>query len=424
MFPFGYVWFVLPPVAEISSKISSNWLALLLDFWYDSFMKIFKRGKTWAFRKTHEGKQIWVSLRTTNKQDAETKKGTFLNTMKNSGWDAAIAELKGKRVLKKGESPTIDDMERLYREFMSQSVNPVSESTIHHNIGCLRRLMNLCKAPDVGNFDASKLKWTAANTSNQSAQIRAAQSIFKKSALIYWAKQGITLKNPFAMIERRNIKKGGYIPVGQDCRERIWTDSKDLPARQRMVVILALGAGLRRGEIQAARVSWLIKEKTQTVLTVKAETGFKPKSGIHRSIQIPLELATELEDLRKSCVLDAADPFLVPNGATKTGKVRHGCLFKALLPWLAERGLKEVKGIHGMRREAGSVVATAHGMLQAQKFLGHASIVTTESYYAGLTKSETIDMAGLIFGSTIDPFEAVAKELGITVDMLKAMKSA
>jgi integrase len=386
-------------------------------------MKIFKRGQTWAFRKTHEGKQVWVSLRTTNKQDAKTKMAQFLVTLKNNGWEAAIAELKGKRVLKKGDSPTIEDMERLYREFMGQSVNPVSESTIHHNIGCLRRLMNLCKAPDIGNFDASKLKWTPANTSNQSAQIRAAQSIFKKSALIYWAKQGIHLKNPFAMIERRNIKKGGYIPLGQECRERIWNDSKDLPARQRMVVILALGAGLRRGEIQAARVSWLIKERNQTVLTVKAETGFKPKSGVHRSIQIPQELAAELEELRKNCILDPADPFLVPSGE-KIGKVRHGCVFKALLPWLAERGLTEVKGIHGLRREAGSVVATAHGMLQAQKFLGHASIVTTESYYAGLTKSETIDMAGLIFGNPGDPFEEVAKQLGISVDELRALKLA
>ena len=140
--------------------------------WQDNRMKIFKRGATWAFRKTHEGKQIWVSLRTTIKQDAETKKAQFLVTLKNNGWEAAKAELKGKRVLKKGESPTIDDMERLYREFMAQSVNPVAESTIHHNIGCLRRLMNLCSASDIGNFDTSKLKWTKSNTSNQSAQIR------------------------------------------------------------------------------------------------------------------------------------------------------------------------------------------------------------------------------------------------------------
>ncbi len=390
-------------------------------------MKIFKRGETWAFKKTHEGKPVWVSLRTKNKQDAETKKAQFQVTLKNNGWEAAKAELRGKRILKKGESPTIEDMERIYREFIGQSVKKVAESTIRHNIGCLRRLLTACKARDIGSFDPSKLKWTEANTSNQSSQVRAAQSMFKKSALIYWAAQGIHLKNPFGSIEKHTVKQGGYIPLGQECRERIWNESKNLLPRQRMIVILALGAGLRRGEIQAARVSWLVNDRDKSTLTVQSGYGFKPKSGIHRSILISKERAAELLELRKTCLANPSDPFLIPDGPkskkvkSQMANTRLGCQFKILLPWLFERGVKEVKGIHGLRREAGSVVASNYSMLHAQKFLGHASIVTTEKYYAGLTKSHTIDMETLIFAQESDPFAPLAKKLGISVEELKVL---
>lgn len=387
-------------------------------------MKIFRRGKSWAFRKTHEGRQVWVSLRTKIKADAETKKAQFLVTLRDSGWDAAISELKGKRVLKKGESPTIEDMERLYKEFMGQSRKPVSESTLVHNIGCLRRLMKLCNAADLARFDPQKLKWSPENTSNLSAQIRAAQSIFKKPAIAFWAKRGFHLANPFGGIEKRSIQKGGYIPLGQECRERIWTESKELPPRQRMIVILALGAGLRRGEIDAARMSWLVRDKSETILTVKQEDGFKPKSGKHRSIPISNECAAELLALREQCQAPPSENFLIPSVGVKRGQVRLDSQFRALLPWLAERGLTETKGIHGLRREAGSVVATAHGIQQAKEFLGHSSVVTTESYYAGLTRRDTIDMERLIFECKSDPFETVAAQLGISVDQLKAIKSA
>jgi len=389
-------------------------------------MKIFRRGKRWSFRHTHEGKQIWVSLRTDNKGDGETRKAQFLVTLKNSGWEAAMAELKGKRVLKKGESPTHADIERLYREFMGQSRKPVSEKTVIHNLACLRRLMAICNAADVGSFDPSKLKWTKENTSNLSAQIRAARSIFKNDALAFWEKCGVRLCNPFAkMGEKEKPRRAEYTPIAQECRERILNDLKELPARQQMIVHLALGAGLRRGEIDAARVTWLTKQKTNTVLTVKSGYGFKTKSGKDRSILIPHTLADQLAELRKSCVIDKADPFLIPSGSNKVGKIRLDAQFRAILPWLAERGITEVKALHGLRREAGSVVATAHGMLQAQKFLGHASIVTTESYYANLTRSETIDTQGLIFGKSADLLlEAAAKALGTTVEQLKALKTA
>ena len=57
--------------------------------------------------------------------------------------------------------------------------------------------------------------------------------------------------------------------------------------------------------------------------------------------------------------------------------------------WLRERGVEanEARGnpLHRLRKQFGSEVATAFGLFNAQKLLGHSSPTTTAKYYAAQT---------------------------------------
>jgi integrase len=387
-------------------------------------MSLILRGGTWYLRKRWMDGQPMVSLRTSVKRDAKTKEIRFLSILQESkSWETAVADLKGKKILRKGEDPTAESIETLYREFMAQSVNPVKEETIKHNIQCLKRMMAECGAKTVARIDCEKFTFTAENRSNLSAQIRAARSVFKVSALNFYKKKGFDLENPFGRMERHSEKPQPYIPLSAATRSAIWKDCRDLEPESAMIVLLALGCGLRRNEIDKARKSWLCVNDGMTVLTVQKESDFEPKSRISRNIPVSQDLAEEILRIRKSLKPKSNDPYLIPTKEPSKAQLRLNCRFRKVSKWLTDKGIPETKSLHALRKEFGSLVATKHSIFTASTYLGHSSVVITQESYGSLVGNPTVDMEKLIHGDKEEEFDkalvVVAKNARISVQKLK-----
>ena len=62
-----------------------------------------------------------------------------------------------------------------------------------------------------------------------------------------------------------------------------------------------------------------------------------------------------------------------------------------------ERGIKPLaaipKPLHELRKEAGTLVNKAHGLVAAKEFLRHASITTTADLYVATVGSVTTGLA-------------------------------
>jgi integrase len=56
---------------------------------------------------------------------------------------------------------------------------------------------------------------------------------------------------------------------------------------------------------------------------------------------------------------------------------------RILCDWLRERGIKDRKPVHYLRKCFGSLAVADHGVFIGSRLLGHSSIALTASTYAG-----------------------------------------
>jgi integrase len=135
----------------------------------------------------------------------------------------------------------------------------------------------------------------------------------------------------------------------------------ELSGEVRSAFVLALGCGLRWGEIVSA-----------TWAEVQAD-----------GVRIPAGKAKG----RRARVIPTAEPVReVLEASRGQGLVIGGDaeeVHEALCDWLRKRGVKDPKPVHYLRKCYGSLAVADHGIFIASKLLGHASIGQTASTYAG-----------------------------------------
>ncbi len=386
-------------------------------------LPIIERNGTFILQKSFQGvgqKQIRLGK---DKRAAETRARRFLATAEVNGFDAAYEELKGRNVLKKGDDPTIDQMKELYQAFLSQSGKVHDPRTIKTNLNRLKNVMVRCGFPTVGKIDKSKIfavwfKDTPNPNPSQrrtfSSAMRAAASVFKVSAMAYYASRGQKFKNPFLGLELSNPKVEAYHPISEKLRKTIWDDCQtELPGNQAMIVICALGIGMRREEIEAATTEWVSLQKDKAIIQIQEEQEFIPKAGESGQVPFSLETYEILMRLRG----DSESKYLVPHSEKKPTDRLFTPATK-VCEWLRKKGLNRPKPLQTLRQEMGSHVAKSHGILEASKILRNDPQVCAV-HYAGIAETHTVDMGGS-FKDPVDPLEALAAQFGMTVEQMKA----
>ena len=145
--------------------------------------------------------------------------------------------------------------------------------------------------------------------------------------------------------------------------------------------LLCYGLGMRAGEAAACKTGWFYKDD-QGIMCVhiiaRPEERFDPK-GSERSVPVDPDLLAEI--LR---VAPVANVHIVPGTSRRA---RMDALERQLPPRMKEAGWPGPKYSHELRAWRGSEWWTKAGPQWAKKWLGHASIQTTEGYYADVTSN-------------------------------------
>lgn len=171
------------------------------------------------------------------------------------------------------------------------------------------------------------------------------------------------------------------------------------------ILLLALGAGLRRGEID--RLLWRqINLDAGEIHIEVTEAGALKSADSTAKVAIDMTLCGLLRGYKAK----AASQFVIDGGTGEGGSrawgQRYRCqgAFDSLLAWLRLNGVDERRALHTLRKEAGSIIATKSGIYAAASFLRHSDINVTALHYADHKDRVSIDLGALMPVEEVIPF--------------------
>ena len=162
------------------------------------------------------------------------------------------------------------------------------------------------------------------------------------------------------------------------------------------VLLLALGGGLRRGEIDTLTYEQV--DFANSLLRMHVTPAGRRKSK-QSEANVPLDQM--LIDELRTWEQKAKDKFVLDGPGVDEPKkwgrhYRCNETFERTIAWLRTHGVNTLKPIHTLRKEAGSLVATEGGIQAAKQFLRHRSIEVTSAYYAYNKGHHTVDVGDLL----------------------------
>jgi len=147
-------------------------------------------------------------------------------------------------------------------------------------------------------------------------------------------------------------------------------------------ILLALGAGLRRSEIE--NLCWRRVDAHGKRVLVQATGGWKPKTGeSEQAVHVSDGLIAEMERFRAG----ADDLVTTPVGLDNA------------VEWLRGKGLDTDKPLHQLRKEFGSIIAQESDLFSASKALRHSSLSVTASVYVEHRKRVAPDIGAMLAAS-------------------------
>jgi integrase len=213
-----------------------------------------------------------------------------------------------------------------------------------------------------------------------------AQAVFSKKALQLYRDNSLKLPDLHGFTDELGFKnkKRKYIPPGDVEISQLILASGNMDREAEKVFILALFFGLRREEILECRYGWM---RTSGTIIVEQVDNFIPKSGQGRTI----ENMGAWEKLGRLF----EDPPLGADHIIKGNETDRIAAVKRCIAYVRNKGLKENKPLHELRKLYGCFRATVTGdLFQVQKELGHATVDVTHDYYATtrISNPELVDV--------------------------------
>ena len=363
---------------------------------------IIKRGTIWYFTATIRGKRYLTSLKTEDKSIA----ARVARTMKRSIMDGGAEEwLESGRVKK--TVPSLQALMEAYKEAPLVMIGLKRERTRKVNLNALKHVLALAGIPAtepinalnemaVGRFEAAALKKGLKPVSVRSYLGQAACMTSGKICR-YYRKIGLAVDGEGVRLAT-NVKaprRGKRLPPVH-VRDGILVHLRALRDQPEQLAVYAVyllcyGLGMRACEAAFARLTWFYPDD-QGILCVhiiaRPAEGFDPK-GTERSVPLDNDLMAEIIRIASPEV----SGFVIPGTSRRA---RMDAPERALPPVMQAAGWHGPKYSHELRAWRGSEWWTQAGPQWAKKWLGHASIATTESYYADVTSNGTAIASGAV----------------------------
>ncbi len=327
---------------------------------------LFKRGNTWYAKWYQAGTIRRMSLKTTSKARAREK----------------IVEIErnleaGLPVDQRPDSP-IDEATRQLTAYLTTARRP---HTVKSVIFEWKRFMDWAKPVQLGDVTPEtvhRYKLYLLGKGYEKSTVRSSLCALS-GAFSVCIKELRILKgeNPCKGIELPEAEKRLPVYLSIEQINAALTAAEAHSADQHMVFALGILAGLRKGEIVAARWEWA--DPVHGILTVQSGHGFTPKSGRDRAIPISERLRGILERYRPA---DGAGYMVHSDKEPKESPTAYRCDFTEAFASVVEAAhLPKTITPHKLRHTFGAQLAQGGvSLYKIGQWLGHADPKTTLIY--------------------------------------------
>ncbi len=188
---------------------------------------------------------------------------------------------------------------------------------------------------------------------------------------------------PFDGVEFIPERESDYFYTSEVNVKQLIEDAfKELGGNQLVIFVLAIGAGLRRNEMD--KLPWAhVDLPIGTVTVAPTKYGRLKSDSSVGKIQLEPRFA---EVLRKHAAESRGEFVLTSHIAPRVGSVQrhYRCKrdFAGLCRWLKSKGItRSSSRIHTLRKEFGSHLAQRRGIFAASAGLRHSTIGVTRKFY-------------------------------------------
>jgi integrase len=164
-------------------------------------------------------------------------------------------------------------------------------------------------------------------------------------------------------------------------------------------LLLAIGAGLRRDEIDKLQWSQIKWDKSLIRIEVSEHAGTKSRESeadVHVDSGLLEILKSYLPKPGHKCSAFVIESPVQPRLSAKNHHYRCNRTFKQLIEWLRSKGLKARNGIHALRKEFGSLICQQAGIFAASTALRHSSIALTRDVYVDNKAPAVLNIGALL----------------------------
>jgi integrase len=179
---------------------------------------------------------------------------------------------------------------------------------------------------------------------------------------------------------------------------------KDSPAF--LVILIALAAGLRKGEIDT--LAWHQIDFERGLIRVENTDTASLKSADSRG-EVPIDAS--VVELLRGFRARATGAFVIEGGDGVSGPRMWGrhyraqSVFDRVTAWLRKHGVTARKPLHELRKELGALITAEHGIYAASRVLRHADLSTTAAHYTDLKGRPTIPVGEWLMSKNVIPMK-------------------
>lgn len=426
-----------PADAQISQRAETTVSKYTVDYWRDKlFRPTYQRGKEshevqqWYVQIQFGGRREKVGLGSNSKEDCARAAAKFFKRLQAKGWDAARTELSPDRKTKPRILLTVGDLierlrpisgarQRTFEEY-AYSFRKIVREVTHQRDTTKSRFNPKSKEwrresdaillarlkPD--SVDEWKLKVISAAGNNPVAQgrarrnvnsfIRNARALFSRKRLKRLKERGVILPEvlPFQGVELERQGSSKYHSTF-DARTLIRKAKAELAERERdayKVILLGLGAGLRRKEIDGLRRTQLYADK----ILVESHDEFEAKTDdsedvVYVDSGLMIELKQLLVEGATEYVIEPDKPF---QSGGRSQYYRAQLTFEKVNTWLRANGVTGTKPLHTLRKEFGSIICAVADIHTASRQLRHKQISTTAAHYTDHRRRDSVPIGNFL----------------------------
>jgi integrase len=431
-------------LGRLRSKSAFTASRFSVDYWRDRVFRPNYHGggdthevQEWYAQIQFAGIRKKVGLVTNNKEEACRKATRFYTTLRAKGWEAAHKELSPSREQVPGGLVTVGNfiekirpladvrprtfevyayaLRKIARETMGvkdstkRKYDPIAkgwrkETDLLPLIKLTPELISLWKEKVLSEAEQNPLALQRTRR-NINSFARNARALFNKKLLKKLAKQGLVMPTPlpfdgFELEPQGSTKYDSKIDASK-MLNKAKTELKTTEPEVWKVILLALGAGLRRSEIDS--LCWGQVDFELFEVHVVNHAFFQAKTlDSEGKVFVDPALIAELKNFRNEDVTKPVVNTEIPFRQKTSSAQFYRCqqTFEKVTAWLRANGVAGERPLHTLRKEFGSIICASGDIHTASRQLRHSNLATTAAFYVDNRRRVTVPISTMLMPST------------------------